>query len=274
MRRFLRIYPLFFVLSVFFVSLNAFTNAYPPINNIRAIVSGFLFVNLFTGTEQLTPNAWSLTFEVMFYVLTCAVVQFTVHRKAPLLAGLAIVTAGAFVLCFPMAVYFIMGALVRYGYRGFPFGRAVQRSLECVCFVALVWLASRSHFEYHWADFSNPVVAPLIAVTGCFFFFAVAPGSLTSVIMDNRVARYVGTISYSLYLVHPYIYYGVRTTFGHLGWFGTDVARSMTVFGLAVISLSFLVSHFVHLTLERAPYAWYFRQRIYRDGADGREATT
>ncbi|WP_419815386.1 acyltransferase family protein [Glacieibacterium sp.] len=274
LRRFLRIYPLFFVLSLFFIAINAMTNSYPKINNLGAIVSGLLFTNLFTGTEQLTPNAWSLTFEVVFYVLTCAIMHFTIRHKIPLLSGIAIVAAAVFAMYFPIAVYFMVGVLVRYLYPAAPLSRGLQRGLECCCFFALIWLASRAHFEYHWTDFQDPVVIPLILVTGCFFYLAVAPGSATNAIMDNRVARYVGTISYSLYLVHPYIYFGVRTAFSHLKWFGPDIARSMTLFGAVVVVLSFVVSHFVHLTLERAPYAWYFRQRIYRDAGDGKQANT
>src|SRR3546814_12014022 len=67
LRRFLRLYPLFLTLTLLFVLLNAVTNAYPDLNNWPTILAGVTFTNLFWHTEQLTPNAWSLTFEVIFY---------------------------------------------------------------------------------------------------------------------------------------------------------------------------------------------------------------
>src|SRR3546814_6945714 len=74
LRRFLRLYPLFLTLPLLFVLLNAVTNAYPDLNNWPTILAGVTFTNLFWHTEQLTPNAWSLTFEVIFYSLTCLAV--------------------------------------------------------------------------------------------------------------------------------------------------------------------------------------------------------
>src|SRR5262249_25438546 len=69
-RRFFRIYPLFFVSTILFAILNAATNAYPYSNNIYSLFSSLLFADLFTGTEQLAPNAWSLTYEVIYYAMT------------------------------------------------------------------------------------------------------------------------------------------------------------------------------------------------------------
>ena len=82
--------------------------------------------------------------------------------------------------------------------------------------------------------------------------------------MNNGVAVYLGTVSYSLYLVHPYVYFFVRAIFVKFGWFTENVAASMTLFAVLVIVPSLVASHFVHKSLERWPYQWFFRQRIYR----------
>src|SRR5690606_4351233 len=79
LRRFMRLYPLFLALTLLFMGLNLAANAYPHLNDAKTIAAALSFTNIFVGTEQLTPNAWSLSFEVMFYALTCATVFFTLH---------------------------------------------------------------------------------------------------------------------------------------------------------------------------------------------------
>jgi peptidoglycan/LPS O-acetylase OafA/YrhL len=276
LRRLLRIYPLFFVLSLLFVALNAFTNAYPKINNVESVVSGLLFINLFTGTEQLTPNAWSLTFEVMFYVLTCGVVHFMFRKPTPILAAAAVAASALFVAAFPIAIYFLAGVAIRIAYRKQMPSIAYARGFELLFFLLAVTFASQGHFEYEWKDFTNPVVIPIFLFTSVYFYLAIAPGSLTSIVMDNRVMAYVGTVSYSLYLVHPYVYYVARRIFVEQGWFTADIVQSIVLFSIVVTSISFAVTHFVHISLERWPYQWFFHQRIYRtkaprnaDAADG-----
>jgi len=226
------------------------TNSYGSNNNITSIIAGLLFLNLFTGTEQLTPNAWSLTYEAMFYVLMCAVVHCAVRRRAWVLGSVAIASSLWFVFTFPIALYFLAGVAVRLLLPASRLDISVRRSFEIVLFAMMMILASRGHYEYKQSDFHNPIVIPLIIVTGSYFYFAVSSGSVTSVMMDNRVARYAGTVSYSLYLVHPYIYFVLR-------------ASSVGIFSVFVVILSIAVTHIVHITLERTPYQWAFRQRIY-----------
>ncbi len=263
-RRFMRIYPLFFVLSVIFCLLNFHTNNYPKMNNVESIVSGLLFINLFIGTEQLTPNAWSLSFEVIFYILTCVFVELSIKRRAGVWAVLAIMASIIFTIMFPITIYFIIGLVARviskYKY---PHG-LVRNCAEIIALISMIFLASRGHYEYVRNDLSNLSVILLIIATAIYFYFAILPGSLTGRALSNRPARYLGTISYSLYLVHPYIYFGVRGVFSHFHWFGADPWMSVVPFGLIVAALSIFVSHFVNITLEQGPYKWYFHQRVYQ----------
>lgn len=264
LRRFLRLYPLFFVLSLLFVALNIVTNAYPKVNTAESVIAGLLFLNLFTGTEQLTPNAWSLTFEVMFYILMYGVVYATVHRRNAIGAAVAMVAAIAFVAAFPIAIYFAMGVAIRLASKQRWSIALNPRVLEGIFLAMTILFASQGHFEYVWSDFRHPVVVPIILSTGCYFYFAVMPDSLTARALDNRVMRYLGTVSYSLYLVHPYTYYGARGVFAKLGWFTDNIALSMTLFTAVVILLTMPLTHLVHVSLELWPYQRFFRQGIYR----------
>src|SRR3546814_12383991 len=75
---------------------------------------------------------------------------------------------------------------------------------------------------------------------------------------------YQGTVSYSLYLVHPYTYYAMRMLFVEMGLFTNHIALSMLLFFLVTTPLTLLVTHVVHHLVELGPYQWFFRQRIYR----------
>ncbi|MBB5714314.1 acyltransferase family protein [Sphingomonas aerophila] len=271
LRRALRIYPLFFVLSLLFILLNAHTNAYPDINSATAIISGLLFLNLFTGTEQLTPNAWSLSFEVMFYALTCAIVHFGVRHRRRLPAAVAIAAAAIFIAAFPIALYFVAGVVIRILYSRRP-GTAAAPRWELASLALMIGFASRGHFEYRWSDFANPVLVPIMLSSWAYFYFAVAPGSLTSRLGRNRFVAYTGTVSYSLYLVHPYVYLGLRKIFAANGLFTEHSAVSVMIFAVPVILLSFAAAHWVNRGLEQWPYRWFFHQQVYRTrkGAPGK----
>jgi peptidoglycan/LPS O-acetylase OafA/YrhL len=264
LRRFIRIYPLFFVLSLVFVSLNVATNAYAHLNNVGSIFAGLLFVNLFTGTEQLTPNAWSLSFEVAFYVLTGLIVAFAVKRRSVVAGGSAIGLAAAFLVFFPITIYFLIGIAMRLLVRTIRRATVQTRIAEMAAALMLIWFASRGHFDYtSWTQFRGIVVPSILVSISAYFYLALMPGSATSWALSGRALRYAGDVSYSLYLVHPFAYYALRSLFVRYGWFTGDVARSMLVFGAAVFALSFLLTHFAYRTLERWPYRRIFHQGVY-----------
>lgn len=265
-RRFMRLYPLFFALSILFIALNAATDLYPKLNTGQAIVAGLTFTDIFAGTEQLTPNAWSLTYEVWFYVLTAAGVSVLLRHCSKLAVLLLAVAAGAFVARFPISLYFVTGLAIRCLYDRHPSicnGR--HPVLEMLLIVAVISLGSRGHYEYDWQDFRNPVVPLLLAATALYFLLAVSAQSLTAKALGRPVFLYLGTVSYSLYLVHPYTYYAVRGLLDRHGVFTDDIALSMTQFFVLTGVTTLVLTHVVHRTLERWPYEWVYRQAIYRD---------
>lgn len=265
LRRLLRIYPLFFVLSLLFVLLNAATERAPGLNSWESVLAGLLFLNLFTGTEQLTPNAWSLTFEVMFYILTCAIVHYGWRMRLRGATWLACIAAAAFVAAFPIALFFLGGVLVRIAQdRHMPAIRHA-RWWEGAALVVMILFAAQGHYEYRWADFNGSVALPILLSTTAYFYLAVLPGSLTARLLGTRLPVYAGTISYSLYLVHPYVYLPLRILFARLGLFTAEAGLSVALFAVPVIAGSFLLSHYVHRTLEQWPYRRFFRQKIYHD---------
>jgi peptidoglycan/LPS O-acetylase OafA/YrhL len=269
LRRLLRLYPLFLAFSLLFIGLNAATNAYPKLNSPLAVFSGLFFVNLFTGTEQLTPNAWSLSFEVVFYAAMALSWYFAVRRRSPVMTVVMVALSLAFLAAFPIAIFFLMGLVVRVAHdRGLFLPSGVARAAEALMFVLMLWLASLSKSAFVWDDFAKPSVPPLILATGLYFFLAVHPASLTSRLLANRATLYLGTVSFSLYIVHPYIYLAIRMLFDRLGWFTSDHVASMLAFAAVVTPLMLVATAIVHKQFEVRPYAWFFRQDIYRGGRE------
>jgi peptidoglycan/LPS O-acetylase OafA/YrhL len=264
-RRFLRVYPLFFVLSVLYVALNAATNLYPDTNNLTAILAGLTFLNLFTHTEQLTPNAWSLTFEVWFYVFTGAFVFLAIRR--PSKVGIAVLglLAAFFIARYPIALYFVAGGLIRLAYDRYDWVRVGRHRLaESAALATCVFLSARGHYDYHLSDFQNAEVPVLVAATALYFCLAVSRNSLTALVLGNRLLRYFGTVSYSLYLVHPYTYFLTRSVFSHAHLFTANVVVSMGAFVVAASAITWILTHLANRTLELWPYELVYHQKIYR----------
>ncbi|TJV39075.1 MAG: acyltransferase [Mesorhizobium sp.] len=264
-RRFLRVYPLFFVLSVLYVALNAATNLYPETNNLTAILAGLTFLNLFAHTEQLTPNAWSLTFEVWFYVFTGAFVFFAIRRPNKLgLAALGLL-AVLFIARYPIALYFVAGGLIRLAYDRYDWMRVGRHRLaESAALATCVFISTRGHYDYHWSDFQNAEVPLLVAATALYFGLAVSRNSLTALLLGNRLLRYFGAVSYSLYLVHPYTYFLTRSLFSHAHLFTANVVVSMGAFIVAASAITWILTHLANRSLELWPYELVYHQKIYR----------
>jgi len=268
LRRFLRIYPLFLATTLLFAFLNAVTNYYPDANNLKSLFFSLTFLDLFTPTTQIAPNAWSLTYEVCFYTIASLTNWILIQSLPRPLKWIYLVIPLAFLIMFPRSAFFVCGALIYWFKPGERFVRdvGVARMAEAIALVAMIYLSSAYDTRFHPGDFVSPIPPLMIVATALYFTFAVRADSLTTNLLANRITLYLGTVSYSLYLVHPYVYYVVRRTFQQLGLFSdTHMVVSLVVFGAVTIVLSLIGTHLAHITLERWPYAWYFKQRIYRD---------
>lgn len=264
-RRFFRLYPLFFALTVVYVVLNALLEVYPKSNDPVAIISGFLFINLLTQTEQLTPNAWSLTYEVMFYALAAFGYHFIFRKRSLLPAALVLILSALFLYRYPIAWFFVGGMLIRLAYDAKISPPAyLIRACEILLAATWIYLAANYRMQFDRDFITTPYAWGLLASTVLFFYFAVQPQSVSTAISRFRWIAYLGTVSYSLYLVHPYTYLAFRMIFVKLGLFTDDWATSMLLFFVVTTPFTLFVTHFVHRYLEVGPYQWFFKERIYR----------
>src|SRR3546814_17890779 len=106
---------------------------------------------------------------------------------------------------------------------------------------------------------SNPVAIGTILSTAAYFYFAVSPGSLTGRLLSGPTMAYLGTVSSSLYLVHPYTYYAMRMLFVEMGLFTNHIALSMRLFFLVTTPLTVLIAHVVYQLVLLGPNPGFFR---------------
>jgi peptidoglycan/LPS O-acetylase OafA/YrhL len=258
-RRVWRIYPIFLFFSVLFVIGNYFTNFIPDVNNPTAILAGLTFTNILVGTEQLTPNAWSLTYEVMFYGLAATVFYFAVSHRNPFGFAIAIALSLLFVFKLPAALFFVIGVGSWYMYSvNWVVRPQIKPWFEIASLFALIAISTQGHFGYYQNEMSDPVALATMAATAVFFYFAVDYESITSRVLNVRWIMYLGTVSYSLYLVHPYVYMPMRVAFVKLGWFSDNILFSLIIFISTVSFLTLLATHLAHVFLEKWPYKYRF----------------
>ncbi len=265
LRRFLRLYPLFLFSTVIFASINGLTNWEPEKNNAESIFFSLTFLDLFTTTRQVAPNAWTLTFEVMFYSVACFTHYFLTRDMNRSIKIILLLIPICFFLRWPITSFFIFGALI-YWIRPAQFVRSrnLRHIIEICGLLAYINFASQINITFHWEDFDNAL--PFLIMMSMFVYlsFAVAEDSITAFVLGNRFTLYLGTVSYSLYLIHPYTYFSLRGFFAGMDLFSDDIALSMTVFCVITIAITIPVTHVVHVIFERLPYQWYFKQRLYR----------
>lgn len=263
-RRFMRIYPMFFAFSFLFIVLNLITQHMPELNDPITILAALTFTNNFIGTEQLTPNAWSLNYEVMFYALTALILAFGVKSRRPLLLMVVCALAFSYLLWKPGTLFFIAGVLIRIALdRGIMPNLTLARVLEPLAAIALIYATSLTDLSFHRADMAHPITWIAILATAVYFYLAVLPGSLTGRLLSHNVFQFLGTVSFSLYLLHPYIYLPMRMIFVRFELFTDNIALSMALFYVAVSIPTLIATWFVHKTLEVWPYKAVFHRRVF-----------
>lgn len=137
-------------------------------------------------------NAWTLSYEWAFYILFALVFVTVVRRKNWLLAAPFILLGLAGIAFRPIAAFFLVGllfSLVRLRIRvvGWPGLLA-----GIVCGAAM----------YVSIEYVHPLVGLLPGAL--LFGMVLAPDSGVAVALSGKFLQFLGKISYSLYLVHPF----------------------------------------------------------------------
>ena len=281
--RFWRIYPVFLFFTAAFFIGNHFLALEPDKDQWQYLIYNLAFVNLLLGTPALTPNAWTITYEVMFYLLAFGLIQAVVKTQNRLTAIVFTLLALWFLLEFPISLYFVAGVIVGMANRKYnglidSVPAIVVRPLELAALALLLFFALKeASYQWSWL-LLNPEHLLAVVVLAVLVCCLLNESSLLARCLKTRYMLWLGTISYSLYLAHPYSYLVTRTALMKLAQlFQTNVFTSIWIFSLLVLVLTIVFSAVVHYRLEAPVYRLMTGKSIVgarRKGSAGRNKTS
>jgi len=258
-RRFWRIYPVFFVFTVLFVIANIALQIEPEKNRIDYLLYNLLFINLFLGTPALTPNAWTITFEVIFYFLTFIFVYNREKARSGLVFLFAAVASLWFLYLHPISSYYLAGtalSLVCFYKPNWQksIDKHVVRVVEISCLSFIVLLAAEDQI-YNWQSLiHSPESILLFTLVIIFTACILHKESMIGSVLQMRPFMYLGTVSYSLYLAHPYSYFMSKVVTKKVDGLLNSAALQGVVFLVAVLVSTALMTWLVHHFLEAPLY--------------------
>lgn len=200
--RIMRIMPVFVILHVTVFAFGPvvgykFFRGLDLGSYLQIFLANLLFVQDLVGLPIAQQNAWTLTYEWAFYIWFAA--TFLAVREArPLASGTLVLLGLACVGYRPNAAFFAIGMVfsttdLRIAFRG-----AAGTALGILCFAGM----------YAALDLSRPWLA--LAPGALLFAMALTPRSAVGAALCAAPLQYLGKISYSLYLVHPFALYPLQ----------------------------------------------------------------
>ena len=255
--RFWRVYPVFILFTVLFFVVNHFMQVEPEKDYWVYFALNAVFLDLIAGSPALTPNAWTITFEVYFYILTIAIVYPAVHKKYLPVLGLGVVASLLMLFKHPISSFFLAGALV--AVYTTHFGQRNRLSTPWILLfefgsLALVVILASTERFYTWdLIVADAEIVLLFGATVIYFCTLLSGHSLTGRVLSSPLFMLLGTVSYTLYLAHPYSYLLSRKMVT-LNLFATDQAwMQMVAFilltSLFTVALVWAVHSFIEVRL-------------------------
>jgi len=260
--RVLRIMPVFLVLHFTLFVIGPVVG-YKFFRGIDA--GGYLqlfFANMFflqdaLGLPIAQQNAWTLTYEWAFYIwFACAFVGL--KRGGWPLAAPLIVLGLACVVHWPITAFFCIGMLCSAtGFR-IPLAGRAGLAAGLACGAAMYTCLTLFH--------------PFVGLVPGFLLFGMvlAPGSGIAVALSAPPLQFLGKISYSLYLVHPFVLFPLQVIGLRLVALGIDrwlLWAAFIVLGLILALIASAISYeLIEVRLRRLLNS--FRQVLFPPRAE------
>ncbi len=265
--RCIRIYPVFLTIHLLVFALGPMLS-YKWMAGIssthwaEAFVSNALFLPGVFNLPLAQLNAWSLSYEAAFYLLS-AIVFVAAGRVGRIAAAIGLATVLLPLLAiYPTAAFFLVGVAVFFittktAVRVPP----VFRWLSVPGLVAVFFLLTL-------AQGRGGVVYAALA-PGLIFFWSIVDGRcVLSFFLRARWLQYLGTISYSFYLWSPVVTYPMKILTGRLHGRIPD-AMLLAVFSLIASATAIGVSHVSYLYFEdragRTLRRWVHSRKTQRE---------
>lgn len=268
LRRLIRIYPLFASFTLAFLALSWITNFHshsgPSVGSGPTVETALLnlsFLNIYFGSPALSPNAWSLTFEANFYIFA-GIACFFLRERLTGLIVLLLLGMTAFLIAFPIATYFVVGCVL-YAARGLQ-PKSFPWSLQFAVLAA--WCIFAAIIDHETMSALSVV---LIAASAIFFFVVTVPTGIFARVSYFKWISFLGTISYSLYLAHPYAYFPLRVLFQRTSLGNLSIGAAAAIYFPTIAAAALATSYAVYRLLEVAPYRAVFGESVFKFRSEG-----
>ncbi len=234
-----RIYPVFFILNLIFFAVGPFVN-YEWIGKLKhqpvALLGHFLSNSLFLPGIFKLPiaqkNAWSLSYESAFYIL--AAVCFFAYPRHKWITWLGLLLSAFTIYMHPNAAFFLIGIFWCYEYKNPRLKPFMAGPVGLIAYGVGIWA------------FSIQPLFALVPVLVMFGTIATEQGWLSR-FLQMPVWQFLGAVSYSLYLIHPFVLDPIRRILTKYGSPSVDAA----VFLLLGPAVAILVSYLSYIYIEK-----------------------
>ena len=283
LRRGLRIFPAYYAVIALYVGVVAVVERNPEGQAFFENLPAFLTYtsNWFVASDQFVPDhrvifyfAWSLATEEQFYLFWPSLIILFGRRWYLSVAAIS----GLMVADLAMQFLLRSGAL-DFGLNWNRVATSIETPICLGCILAYVLHRPRSFaWAYRWLGQAWALPALLLVLLACCAFTAI-PSVLCYVVMalvvgaccirpdsgarwllSNAPVRYLGTISYGMYLLHMLSLNTAKRLTGGDGWLFLLTGLAITIVA-ATLSYRFLETPFLRL-----------KERIGRSTSHGRAA--
>jgi peptidoglycan/LPS O-acetylase OafA/YrhL len=110
----------------------------------------------------------------------------------------------------------------------------------------------------------SPLSVVLVAASAIFFFVVTVPDGIFARISYFKWISFLGTISYSMYLAHPYVYFPLRVLFQKLSLGSLGIGAAAAIYFPTIAVAAVAASYVVYRLLEVAPYRAIFGESIFK----------
>lgn len=239
---------------------------------LQAFIANALFLPGVLDLPLLQLNAWSLSYEAAFYLLSAFIYLLCVRSATGWRLGVAAGLVTGAILLYPAAIFFLVGALVFRLLHSQPphyfqfSGLLVLLALFGLLFLHGVVAANDTGGRGAVDGLTVRHLYLFAALPGFIFFYALTKGqSICDKFLQNRVAQYLGDISYSFYLIHPVVMFPLRliVTKILIGKLGLPVWLCVTFFGVAGLIGTLIAATISYRLLEKRLAKW-LKQKLRR----------
>jgi peptidoglycan/LPS O-acetylase OafA/YrhL len=266
--RFWRIYPVFIFFAVLYFVLNHFIQKEPWKDSFSILITNGFFLNLFLNTPALSPNTWTITYEVWFYIMTFALLRPIILKKMYIISFVTLIIWGYFIWKYPISLYYVMGMLTNVFLRkenslSFKVNTNFINFIQYISLFITIWLAAASDYRYHWEYMNNPRLWILLIAFNIFMVSLFHQPSPLAQFLSRKSLLFFGTISYSLYLTHPYSYLIARMTAQKVMVNGITFEMATLIYIMLNLVLTVLLVFFIFKFIENKMYKFGTGKTIY-----------